>query len=59
MTSDITVPKQFLHAKLTVVAVRTQMILELKSLNEREKREAIDDMINRQMRDIEIYGYMD
>jgi len=59
MPGDITVPLRFLHCKLTIVAVRTQMILELKALNDREKREAIEDMINRQMQDIEVFGYVD
>ena len=55
MFKEITVPEAFIRVQLTVVAVRTEMILNLSALSPEEKRLSIDDMINRQMEAIRVY----
>lgn len=56
MNKELSLPEEFIHCKLAIVAVRTQMILELKMLSDDQRRLAIDDMINKQMEDIKIYS---
>ena len=55
MSNDITVPEQFLHCKLMIVAVRAQMIMELKHFTDKERQTVTDDMVARQLQDIKTY----
>lgn len=52
--NELNLPKDLIHASMQVVACRTRLIMELGCLNENEKRLAIDDMIKRQMRLLEL-----
>jgi len=58
MGHNITAPERFIHTMMVLACVRAQEIQRLNCLNEEEKRLATDDMVNRIMRDVKIYGEM-
>lgn len=54
MVKELTLPKNLIQATMQVVSCRTRLIMELGCLSENQKRAAIDDMICRQMRALEM-----
>lgn len=52
MENKLTIPEELLYADLLIVSIRTRAIMQLASLNEEQKNEAIVDMINRKMQEL-------